>query len=75
MAIKWSFFHDAAGLYRWEVRGEEGPIATSGSRFESIDECVADARMRGFRGPAEPPVSVESAGRTREGRQAKSSVR
>lgn len=75
MAIKWSFFHEVTGLYRWEVRGEEGPIATSGSRFESIEDCVADARIRGFRGPAAPPVSVESPAGTREPRTAKSSAR
>ena len=75
MAIKWAFFHDATGLYRWEVRGQGGPIATSGKRFETVEDCVADARTRGFRGPAEPPVSIESVRSTREARPAKSTVR
>ena len=75
MSIKWGFFHDRSGRFRWEVRGDEGPIATSGNRFDALEDCVADARARGFRGPAEPAVSDESTPRLREVRSAKSSVR
>ena len=75
MAIKWGFFQDVTGHYRWEVRGEEGPIATSGNRFENIEDCVADARERGFRGPAEPPISMESGANTRQARLARTSAR
>ena len=60
LAIKWLFIYDSTGQSRWEVRGAEGPIATSGKRFETLEGCVSDARLRGFHGPAEPPVVTES---------------
>src|SRR5688500_6150013 len=56
VAIRWFFFRDKAGQCRWEVQGAGGPIATSGNVFESVADCVADARARGFDGPDEPTV-------------------
>ena len=60
MALRWLFYRDTVGQCRWEVRGAEGPIATSGNIFECIDDCIADARARGFSGPAEPDVVNEA---------------
>ena len=59
MAIKWAFYRDSSGHFRWEVHGDGGPIAGAGKTFETVDACVADARVCGFHGTADPAVSSE----------------
>ena len=58
VALRWFFYRDTIGHCRWEVHGAEGAIATSG-KFEQIQDCVADARVQGFVGAAEPSVIAE----------------
>jgi hypothetical protein len=48
MTIAWRFNQDAHGEWRWEVRGDAGPIARSGKKFICLRPCVADAVRHGY---------------------------
>lgn len=43
--------------WEWRCRGEDGPAKCSVRTFASFRECLADARLHGFTGDAEPTQS------------------
>jgi hypothetical protein len=43
--------------WQWRYVDERGAARTSLRTFTSFNECVADARMKGFTGEAEPGES------------------
>lgn len=43
--------------WAWRRRASEGDAITSTRTFSSFRDCVADARLNGFSGDAEPGVS------------------
>lgn len=47
----WSFKKDTNGRWIW-VRYSPGgePLSASRADYETFEECVADARLRGYRG-------------------------
>ena len=50
---KWSFFMLGDGSWVWRVLHPDGTEASSPVSFPTVDECTADAALRGYvsRGP------------------------
>ena len=47
----WSFKKDTNGRWIWVRYSEEGEaLLASRADYETLDECLADARQRGYRG-------------------------
>jgi hypothetical protein len=55
--------HDdaAASGWKWQARLSDGTVIDSASTFETLDECIADARRDGF--PQRPGL-IDPAGGT-----------
>ena len=43
--------------WQWQCRGEDGSRQTAARTFSSFRECIADARLHGFTGDADPGES------------------
>lgn len=49
--------NSVAWEWEWRCTGEDGRKRSSARTFSSFRECVADARLNGFTGDAEPGES------------------
>jgi len=49
---KWMFEPDTNGRWIWVRRSPAGePLTASRANYETLEECVTDARSRGYTGP------------------------